>query len=86
MNRLTIDDLELSGKRVLMRVDFNVPIENGSVVDDTRIQAALSTIKKIIKDRGKLVLLSHLGRPKGEVKKEFSLQPVATKLSELLGK
>ncbi|MFQ5823733.1 MAG: phosphoglycerate kinase [bacterium] len=86
MDRLVIDDLELKGKRVLTRVDFNVPISDGKVTDDTRIQAALPTIKKIIADGGTLILMSHLGRPKGEVKAKFSLKPVATRLSEVLGK
>lgn len=86
MDRLTIDDLELQGKRVLTRVDFNVPLENGSVADDTRIQAAIPIVNKIVKDGGKLILMSHLGRPKGEVKEEFSLKPVAARLSEILGK
>ena len=85
MDRQVIDDLDLSGKRVLTRVDFNVPISDGKVVDDTRIQAALPTIKKIIADKGKLVLMSHLGRPKGETKEEFSLKPVGERLSELIG-
>ncbi|MFQ5676648.1 MAG: phosphoglycerate kinase, partial [bacterium] len=72
MDRLSIDDLDLTGKRVLTRVDFNVPISGGKVVDDTRIQAALPTIKKVIQDKGKLILMSHLGRPKGQVNAEFS--------------
>lgn len=86
MDRLTIDDLELNGKRVLVRVDFNVPITNGTVGDDTRIRAALPTIKKVLADGGKLILMSHLGRPTGESKKEFSLRPVADRLSEMLEK
>ncbi|MFQ6113498.1 MAG: phosphoglycerate kinase [bacterium] len=86
MDRLLIDDLELKGKRVLTRVDFNVPISNGRVSDDTRIRAALPTISKIISDGGKLILMSHLGRPKGETKEAFSLRPVALHLSEILGK
>ncbi|MDA3860872.1 MAG: phosphoglycerate kinase [Melioribacteraceae bacterium] len=87
MNKLTIDDVQLNGKRVLVRVDFNVPLdENQNITDDKRITAALPTIKKIIKDGGKAILMSHLGRPKGEVKAEFSLAPVAKKLSELLSK
>ncbi len=87
MNKLTIDGVELEGKRVLVRVDFNVPLdENQNITDDRRITSALPTIKKIIADGGKAILMSHLGRPKGEVKAEFSLAPVAKKLSELLGK
>ena len=87
MNKLTIDSVELKGKRVLVRVDFNVPLdENQNITDDRRITSALPTIKKIIADGGKAILMSHLGRPKGEVKAEFSLAPVAKKLSELLGK
>lgn len=86
MDRLTIDDLELKSKRVLTRVDFNVPISGGKVGDDTRIQAALPTIEKVLADGGKLILMSHLGRPKGEVKEEFSLKPVSTRLSEILEK
>jgi phosphoglycerate kinase len=86
MDRLVIDDLELKGKRVLTRVDFNVPISNGQVSDDTRIRAALPTINKIIAEGGKLILMSHLGRPKGQAKDAFSLRPVAAHLSEILGK
>ncbi len=87
MNKLTIDNVELKGKRVLVRVDFNVPLdENQNITDDRRITSALPTIKKIIADGGKAILMSHLGRPKGEIKAEFSLAPVAKKLSELLGK
>ncbi len=85
MDRQVIDDLDLSGKRVLTRVDFNVPIADGKVVDDTRIEAALPTIKKIIGDKGKLILMSHLGRPNGEAKAAFSLKPVCERLSELMG-
>lgn len=87
MNKLTIDDVQLNGKRILVRVDFNVPLnENLDITDDKRITEALPTIKKIIKDGGKTILMSHLGRPKGKVKPEFSLKPVAKKLTELLGK
>jgi len=87
MNKQTIDDLKLKGKRVLVRVDFNVPLtEDKKVADDKRIVAALPTIQKIINDGGKAVLMSHLGRPDGKVMSEYSLKPVATRLSELLGK
>ncbi|MEA5002323.1 MAG: phosphoglycerate kinase [Christensenella sp.] len=81
----TIEDIDVAGKRVLVRVDFNVPLdENGEITDETRIQAALPTIQYLIDKGAKVVLMSHLGRPKGEVKPEFSLAPVAKRLSELL--
>jgi phosphoglycerate kinase len=86
MNKLTVEDLNLQGKRVLMRVDFNVPLENGKVANDKRIKAALPTIKYIVKNGGKLILMSHLGRPKGSRVPEMSLKPCVTVLSELLGK
>ncbi len=87
MNKLTIDDVELKGKRVLTRVDFNVPLDSdGKITDDRRIVGALPTIEKIVGEGGKLILMSHLGRPKGERKPEMSLAPVAKRLSELLGK
>lgn len=87
MNKLTINNLELKGKRVLMRVDFNVPLdENKNVTDDTRIRASLPSIQKVINDGGKLILMSHLGRPKGKKDPKYSLEPVAKRLSELLGK
>lgn len=87
MAKLTLDDLNLHGKTVLMRVDFNVPLnENQEITDDLRIRAALPSIQKIIADGGKAVLCSHLGRPKGEPKPEFSLAPVAKHLSTLLNK
>ena len=85
MDRLTIDDVALSGRSVLMRVDFNVPLKDGRVEDDTRIRAALPSIQKVLNDGGKLVLMSHLGRPKGKRRDELSLKPVAGKLSEILG-
>ena len=86
MNKLTIDDIELSGKRVLVRVDFNVPLSpDGSVANDMRVRAALPTIKKIISSGGFPILMSHLGRPKGERKPEFSLEPVAGCLAGLIG-
>ena len=86
MKKLTVEDLDLHGKRVLMRVDFNVPLENGKVANDKRIQAALPTINYIVKKGGKLVLMSHLGRPKGTRVSEMSLKPCVTVLSRLLGK
>ncbi|MBL7077241.1 MAG: phosphoglycerate kinase [Kiritimatiellae bacterium] len=86
MDKKTVRDLELNGKRVLMRVDFNVPLDGETVTDDTRIRAALKTIEYVLAEGASLVLMSHLGRPKGEAKPEFSLKPAAAKLSELLGK
>ncbi len=86
MNKLSIDKVELKGKRVLVRVDFNVPLdENLSITDDNRIAESLPTIKKIIADGGKAILMSHLGRPKGQVNPKYSLKPIAERLSELLG-
>ncbi|MBX2818320.1 MAG: phosphoglycerate kinase, partial [Rhodothermaceae bacterium] len=91
MNYYTPSDLEVENKKVLIRVDFNVPIkedENGNriVTDDTRIRAAIPTIKSILERNGKAILISHLGRPKGVPNQAFSLSPVALKLEELLGK
>jgi phosphoglycerate kinase len=87
MNKLTIDQIELKGKRVLVRVDFNVPLdENLNITDDTRIVESLPTIKKIISEGGKAILMSHLGRPKGGPNPKYSLKPTAKRLSELLGK
>lgn len=87
MNKLTLDDVGLKGKRVLVRVDFNVPLDSkGGVTDDTRIVESLPTIKKILSNGGKAILMSHLGRPKGKPKSEFSLKPVANRMSELLMK
>lgn len=82
----TIRDIDLKGKKVVMRVDFNVPVKNGKITDDTRITAAIPSIKYIIDNGASLVLLSHLGRPDGEVKPEFSLKPTADHLAQLLGK
>ena len=86
MNKKSVDDLQAAGKRVLVRCDFNVPLKNGVITDENRIVAALPTIKKLIGDGGKVILCSHLGKPKGEPKPELSLAPVAKRLSELLGK
>lgn len=87
MSIRTVKDLDLRGKRVLIRVDFNVPLKEGVITDDTRIKAALPTLKYILEQEGSsLVIMSHLGRPKGEKKPEFSLAPVAKRLSELLGR
>ena len=85
-NKLSIDDVDVAGKRVFCRVDFNVPIKEGKITDDTRIVAALPTIKALLEKGARLILASHLGRPKGEAKPEFSLCPVASHLSALLGK
>ena len=85
LNKKTVDDINVKGQRVLVRCDFNVPLEDGSITDDTRIVASLPTIKKLIADGGKLILCSHLGRHKGEPIPEMSLAPVAVRLSELLG-
>lgn len=86
-NIKTIDQLDATGKRVLVRVDFNVPVKDGVVTDDTRIRAALPTIKKLVDDGARIVLMSHRGRPSGEgFEEEFSLRPAALRLSELLGK
>ncbi len=86
LSKKTVRDIDLKGKRVVMRVDFNVPIKDGKIKDDTRISAAVPTIKYILDKGASLVLLSHLGRPDGEKKMEFSLAPTAVKLQELLGK
>ncbi|MFH1504650.1 MAG: phosphoglycerate kinase [Candidatus Omnitrophota bacterium] len=86
MNKKSVKDVELKGKRVLMRADFNVPLDKDlNITDDNRIRAALDTIRYVIDNRAKLILMSHLGRPKGEVKSEFSLKPIAKRLAELLG-
>ncbi len=86
MKKLSIDNLNLKNKRVLVRVDFNVPLdENLTITDDRRISSSLPTINKIIAEGGKAILMSHLGRPKGKVNPKYSLKPVASKLSELLG-
>ena len=86
LNKLTVDDIDVKGKRVLCRCDFNVPLKDGKITDENRLVASLPTIKKLIADGGKVILCSHLGKPKGEPKPELSLAPVAVRLSELLGK
>ena len=85
LNKKSVDDINVKGKRVLVRCDFNVPLQEGKITDENRLVAALPTIKKLIADGGKVILCSHLGKPKGEPKPELSLAPVAVRLSELLG-
>ena len=85
LNKKTVDDINVKGKRVLVRCDFNVPLKAGVITDENRIVAALPTIKKLMADGGKVILCSHLGKPKGEPKPELSLAPVAARLSEHLG-
>ncbi|MCW1916150.1 phosphoglycerate kinase [Luteolibacter sp. GHJ8] len=85
MAKLSIRDLDVNGKEVLMRVDFNVPLEDGAITDDTRIQAAVPSIKHLLAGGAKLVLASHLGRPKGGPEAKFSLAPAAVRLGEILG-
>ena len=85
LNKKSVEDISVKGKRVLCRCDFNVPLKEGKITDENRLVAALPTIKKLISDGGKVILCSHLGKPKGEPKPELSLEPVAKRLSELLG-
>ena len=85
LNKKSVDDINVKAKRVLVRCDFNVPLKDGKITDENRLVAALPTIKKLIADGGKVILCSHLGKPKGEPKPELSLAPVAVRLSELLG-
>ena len=86
MRKLSIRDLDLQGKRVFMRVDFNVPLASGKITDDTRIEAALPSVRYVIERGGRLILASHLGRPKGKPEPKYSLKPVAVRVGELLGK
>ena len=85
LNKKSVDDINVAGKKVLVRCDFNLPLKDGQITDENRLVAALPTIKKLIADGGKVILCSHLGKPKGEPKPELSLAPVAVRLSELLG-
>jgi phosphoglycerate kinase len=85
LNKKSVDDINVKGKRVLVRCDFNVPLQEGKITDENRLVAALPTIQKLIKDGGKVILCSHLGKPKGEPKPELSLAPVALRLADLLG-
>ena len=85
LNKKSVDDIQVKGKKVLVRCDFNVPLIDGKITDENRLVAALPTIKKLIADGGQIILCSHLGKPKGEPKPELSLAPVAVRLSELLG-
>ena len=85
LNKKTVEDLQVAGKRVLVRCDFNVPLKNGVITDENRIVAALPTIQYLMKQGAKVILCSHLGKPKGEPKPEYSLAPVAVRLSEKLG-
>lgn len=86
MNKMSIKDIDVKGKRVFCRVDFNVPMQNGVITDDTRVRAALPTIKYLVEQGAKVILASHMGRPKGQVNEDMRLTPVSKKLSELLGK
>ena len=86
LNKVTVDDINVKGKKVLVRCDFNVPLKDGVITNDNRITAALPTIKKLISDGGKVILCSYLGKPKNGPEEKFSLAPVAKRLSELLGK
>ena len=85
LNKKSVDDINVAGKKVLVRCDFNVPLKDGQITDENRLVAALPTIKKLVADGGKIILCSHLGKPKGEPKPELSLAPVAKRLTELLG-
>lgn len=85
LNKKSVDDINVKGKRVLVRCDFNVPLKEGKITDENRLVAALPTIKKLVNDGGKVILCSHLGKPKGEPKPELSLAPVAVRMTALLG-
>lgn len=85
LNKKTVDDLQVKGRKVLVRCDFNVPIKDGAITDDSRITASVPTIKKLVNEGARVILCSHMGKPKGEIKPELSLAPVAVRLSEKLG-
>ena len=85
LNKKTIEDINVAGKKVLVRCDFNVPLQDGVITDENRLAGALPTIKYLIAQGAKVILCSHLGKPKGEPKPELSLAPVAKRLSEMLG-
>ena len=86
MNKLTLDDLQVKGKRVLVRVDYNVPLKDGRITDDSRIVASLPTLTRLLDAGARVVLMSHLGRPKGAPDPQYSLEPVAKRLAGLLGR
>lgn len=86
LNKKTIEDINVNGKKVLVRCDFNVPLKDGVITDENRLNGALPTIKYLIENGAKVILCSHLGKPKGEAKPELSLAPVAKRLSEMLNK
>src|SRR5512143_3790224 len=86
MNKKTVRDIDVKGKRVLMRVDFNVPIKDGKITDDTRIRAALPTIQYLLDHGAAVILMSHLGRPKDGPDPKYTMKPTAERLSELLGR
>jgi len=85
MNKLTVKDVDVAGKKVLVRCDFNVPMKEGKITDDNRIRAALPTVNYLLEKGAKVILCSHLGRPKGEFNMKYTLKPVADRLNELLG-
>ncbi len=87
MNKMTVRDIEVTGKKVLVRVDFNVPVDakTGAITDDSRIRASLPTIKYLIERNARVILMSHLGRPKGKVAEDMRLKLVAQRLSQILG-